>query len=316
MSPGAESAIESPLSYNDGTWHHLVATQGTSGMKLYVDGQSVVSNSTVNAQSYTGYWRVGGDNLTGRASRPTSDYFAGNIDEVAVYPRVLSTSEVQTHFSKAGGVLPNVPPTANFTSTAVGKNATFDGSGSSDSDGTVASYAWDFGDGTTGTGVSPTHHFAIPGDHSVTLTVTDNSGASSTPVTKTVTVTDAAPTAAFTSSTNNLTATFDGTGSSDSDGSVASYAWDFGDGTNGTGANPSHDYATAGTYHVSLTVTDDDNVASAPVVHDVIVSAPGTVASDDFARTVTNGWAPQAPAARGPAPARAPTSQSTVGPVR
>ena len=59
-----------------------------------------------------------------------------------------------------------------------------------------------------------------------------------------------APTAAFTSSCTNATCSFDGSGSTDSDGSVASYAWKFGDGSTGTGATPSHTYAAAGTYTV------------------------------------------------------------------
>ena len=64
--------------------------------------------------------------------------------------------------------------------------------------------------------------------------------------------------AAFTSSVNNLQASFDGSGSQDPDGSIASYVWDFGDGTpDGSGATPSHTYAAAGTYTVTLTVTDN-----------------------------------------------------------
>lgn len=67
-----------------------------------------------------------------------------------------------------------------------------------------------------------------------------------------------APTASFTYTTTDLTANFDGSGSSDSDGSIVSYAWDFGDGATGSGQTASHTYGSNGTYTVTLTVTDDD----------------------------------------------------------
>jgi Concanavalin A-like lectin/glucanases superfamily len=54
------------MSYNNGQWRHLVATLGTAGMSLYVDGSRVGVSSTNFAQAYDGYWRVGGDNLGGR----------------------------------------------------------------------------------------------------------------------------------------------------------------------------------------------------------------------------------------------------------
>ncbi|MBZ5739515.1 PKD domain-containing protein [Nocardioides mangrovi] len=83
------------------------------------------------------------------------------------------------------------------------------------------------------------------------------------------------PVAAFSSTTNHLTASFDATGSSD-DSAIASYDWDFGDSTaHGSGATPSHVYASGGTYPVTLTVTDSDGV-SRSVSHDVTVSAPTT----------------------------------------
>ena len=73
---------------------------------------------------------------------------------------------------------PNVPPTAQFSSAAQDLAATFDGSSSIDSDGTVASYSWDFGDGSAaGTGPTPAHSYAAAGTYQVTLTVTDNRGA-------------------------------------------------------------------------------------------------------------------------------------------
>lgn len=83
-----------------------------------------------------------------------------------------------------------------------------------------------------------------------------------------------APLPAFTSSAVNLAASFDGSGTSDPGGSVASYGWNFGDGTAaGTGATPSHTYATAGTFQVTLTATDNLG-ASASVTHPITVSAP------------------------------------------
>ena len=67
------------------------------------------------------------------------------------------------------------------------------------------------------------------------------------------------PVASFTFSVSDLTANFDGSDSTDADGTIASYSWDFGDSTpNGSGVTPSHTYAAAGTYTVVLTVTDDD----------------------------------------------------------
>ena len=99
------------------------------------------------------------------------------------------------------------------------------------------------------------------------------------------------PTAAFTSEVDHLEASFDSSGSQDTDGTIASYAWDFGDGGTSTAANPDHTYATAGTWDVSLTVTDDDG-SSDSITHQVTTSVapPAVLASDDFERTVVNGF--------------------------
>jgi PKD repeat protein len=94
-----------------------------------------------------------------------------------------------------GGGPTNQPPTASFTSSCSGLSCTFDGSGSTDPDGTVTSYAWTFGDGGTGSGPTPGHTYAAGGTYTVTLTVTDDGGATGT-VTHGVTVT--APTSGLT----------------------------------------------------------------------------------------------------------------------
>ncbi|MEV6076441.1 LamG domain-containing protein [Streptomyces sp. NPDC052069] len=101
---GSIRTVTTTGAYNDGKWHHVVATQGTGGMALYVDGQLRASNLLYTAnESYPGYWRVGGDNLSGWPNRPTSNYFAGQIDETAVYPTALSASQVSAHYALRNG---------------------------------------------------------------------------------------------------------------------------------------------------------------------------------------------------------------------
>lgn len=100
------------------------------------------------------------------------------------------------------------------------------------------------------------------------------------------------PTASFTSSCTDLSCSLNGSASSDPDGSIASYAWTFGDGATGTGVSPTHAYAAAGTYTIGLTVTDNQG-ASASTTRTVTVTGPPgptTYASDQFSRTVSNGW--------------------------
>ncbi|WP_285706002.1 LamG-like jellyroll fold domain-containing protein [Microtetraspora sp. NBRC 16547] len=178
---GAFNLITSANGYNDGQWHHLVAAQGPGGMKLYVDGGLVGTNPQTGGENYTGYWRVGGDTLGSWPDRPTSDNFNGEIDEVAVYGSVLSDAQVAEHWQKgSGNGPPNQEPTASFTATCTDLECSFDAGASSDPDGSITGYAWDFGDGTTGTGTTATHAYPAAGDYTVKLTVTDNASATGT----------------------------------------------------------------------------------------------------------------------------------------
>ncbi|WP_158437797.1 PKD domain-containing protein [Naasia lichenicola] len=200
----------------------------------------------------------------------------------------------------SGTVTPpaNAAPTAAFTSTPNGLAVGFNGSTSTDSDGTIASYAWNFGDGTTGTGATTSRTYAAAGTYTATLTVTDNGGATNS-TSRSITVTSAPPanippTAAFTSTSNVLAVSFNGSTSTDSDGTIASYAWNFGDGSTGTGATTSRTYAAAGTYTVTLTVTDNGgatNSTSRTVTVSTVTPPVGTAfAADAFARTTTNSF--------------------------
>src|SRR5262249_36376687 len=149
--------------------------------------------------------------------------------------------------------------------------------------GTIASYSWNFGDGSAaGTGATPTHTYATANTYTVTLTVTDNGGATAT---STASATGTAAQAPMNqppvarvggpyAASINSAINFDGSTSSDADGTIAGYSWDFGDNSAaGTGAKPSHTYATAGTYTVKLTVTDDKG-ATATSQTTVAVAGP------------------------------------------
>lgn len=296
VSPGQNRTVRSPLAYNNNQWHHVVGTLGGDGLKLYVDGALVAQNASyTSGRNYTGFWRIGGDSLTGWPNAPTSGNFAGSIDEVAVYPSVLSAGVIASHHTLGTtGAAGNVPPAAAFTSTTSGLTANLTSS-STDSDGEIVGWAWNYGDGTTGSGATASRTYAAPGTYPVTLTVTDDAGDTDS-VTHDVTVSgptpNEPPVAAFDADVTNLRVDVDGVDSDDPDGTVASYAWTFGDGGTGTGVSTSHTYAAAGTYPVTLTVTDDDGDTDS-VTQDVTVTAPppGTpFAADAFDRTLAGGW--------------------------
>lgn len=171
--------ISSTGRYADGVWHHVVASLGADGMRLYVDGSLVaVRTDVTRAAEYAGHWRIGGDNLAGWPSRPSSDYFAGTIDEVSVYHRVLDPATVAALRAAGGSVVaPNQPPVASFTSTVDGLAVVLDATRSSDVDGTIAGVTWDLGDGRTATGATVSTTYAAAGTYRVTATVTDDDGA-------------------------------------------------------------------------------------------------------------------------------------------
>jgi len=97
------------------------------------------------------------------------------------------------------------------------------------------------------------------------------------------------PVAAFAPTCAGLTCTFSSTESRDPDGTIAAYAWTFGDDTTATGPSPVKTYAAAGTYPVGLTVTDDDGAPSTTATATVTVTAVAALAADAFQRTSASG---------------------------
>ena len=180
----------------------------------------------------------------------------------------------------------NQSPTASFTATPTSGVAplgvSFNASNSSDSDGSITSYTWDFKDRDTGNGETINHTFSSTGSYSVKLTVIDNEGATDS-VIKTITVTDPivsnqSPTASFTANPTSgvapLGVAFNASNSSDSDGSIISYTWDFKDGDTGNGETITHTFSSAGSYTVSLIVTDNDGATDTTTKNITVTETP------------------------------------------
>lgn len=185
---------------------------------------------------------------------------------------------------------PNGAPTARFTvspsAPITRSDVTFDGSTSTDPDGTIVAYAWTFGDGNTGTGSVARHQYQQGGTYAVTLRVTDDRGFTSSATKDVVVTAGAAPTASFAFSPKNPrtqeSITFTAAASRAATGrQIVSYDWDFGTGRTGTGITTTKTYSTPRTYVVTLVVTDDVG-NKGTVAQDVIVLPADVVADFTF----------------------------------
>ena len=186
----------------------------------------------------------------------------------------------------------NVAPAASFTVSALSGTApltvNFSGILSSDEDGTIKKYEWDFGDGGSAVGEAVSHTFNTAGSFPVVLRVTDDDGATDT-ATQTIVVlpaeepgggTGTGPTVSFTSTPLTgqvpLTVTFNASATTYPGHSLTSYTWNFGDATTGTGITTTHIYGTAGTYAVVLTVIASDNTSRTANQSIIATSVPVT----------------------------------------
>ncbi|MGH6902862.1 MAG: PKD domain-containing protein [Geminicoccaceae bacterium] len=183
-------------------------------------------------------------------------------------------------------VVVNAPPVAAAgpdRHVAIGEVITFDAGASTDPDGTLVEYLWDFGEGARGDGQMVQYAYRRSGTYPVTLTVRDNSGTDSNIDSDQLTVVVNEPPVAEAGEDQLVSSSevrFDGTGSRDPDGAIASYEWDFGDGGGGTGATPVHVYQKPGEYRVRLTVADDSGTVRSSASDDLRVTVNAAPIAD------------------------------------
>jgi len=181
--------------------------------------------------------------------------------------------------SDAMQVVVNYPPVAEAGEdqrASTGEIVCFDGSKSSDKDGNLIGFNWDFGDGTKDRGVTVSHAYEKPGRYWVTLTVEDDSGSTSdTDQDKVLSIINQPPiaNARIDHYLSSSTVQFDGTGSKDPDGTIVAFLWDFGDDSKGEGPSPIHYYRSPGAYLARLTVTDDSKTSTDRAFDEVRVVA-------------------------------------------
>jgi xanthomonalisin len=150
------TSLSSPLFV--GSWARILATHSSLGFAAPLLYQ------TLTAADYHDVTSGNNDGETAKAGWDLASGFGS-----------FKLSSVNTDIGGGGGT-GNVPPVANFSDTVSGLTATFTDS-STDSDGTIASRSWNFGDSSTSTATNPSHTYTAAGTYTVTLTVTDNSGA-------------------------------------------------------------------------------------------------------------------------------------------
>ena len=288
-----------------GVYHHYAFVMDTnapaaSQVTPYVDGAPV---SYQKLDSGTGAGPFASAQLYFMSRAGQSLFGSGDLDEVAIYDRALGAQTIADHFGSFGS---NRRPVARFTATpnpaATGQTVTFNGSTSSDPDGSITKYEWDLdGNGSyeTNTGSTPTatRAYATEGQVQVGLRVTDNLFGTDTE-TKTLDVGNKAPVASYTITPNpaitGRSVAFNAGGSSDVDGTITKYEWDLdGNGTyevdGGTSPTTSHTYAASGTVDTRLRLTDNQGAtgtATLPVTitsggvssyGDAVLDTPGLV---------------------------------------
>ena len=205
-----------------------------------------------------------GDGRSAQGKKVTHTFSAAATFRVRL--TVSDSNNIQSVASLNLQVKTGIPPIARFIILPDGGDVItmfrFDASRSTDRDGRIVDYRWNFGDGGQGSGRSTEHRYRAPGQYQVALSVVDDHGLTADEkLALHVKDTSAAPVASFTISPETGTAEdtfhFDASSSRD-DGRIVAYDWDFGDGSRLSGLSVDHKYARAGSYQVKLEVEDDD----------------------------------------------------------
>lgn len=242
---------------------------------------SGASSSDPNQATLTYHWDFGDGTSNDTGSTTTHTYLVAGTYSVSLYVfngtsgNSASTTATMTAAPQAALVVSAGGP---YT-VAVNQALTVDGSRTTDPSGRQLTYTWDFGDGGTRTGAQATYIYAQSGKYTITLSVSDGAALAASARTQ-VTVTGPAAETIKASAggpyadTTGHAIVFDASSTSDNLGNPVTYAWNFGDGTAGSGTTPTHTYSTRGNYTATVTASSGSLTASAtaPVVITAVIN--------------------------------------------
>lgn len=223
-----------------------------------------------------------GDGATADVKNPSHSYTVTVPTDFTVTLKVTDdegATDTETQTATVAPALPiNTPPTAGFTHTCNAADCAFASTSSDVAPGTIATYLWTFGDDATADVKNPSHSYTVtaPTDFTVTLTVTDNEGATDVE-TQTVSVLpppNTPPTAGFTHACNASNCSFTSTSTDAAPGTITTYAWTFGDGVTAQVNNPSHIYTVTGPTDFTVTLTVTDNQGATDVETQTVSVSP------------------------------------------
>jgi PKD repeat protein len=220
------------------------------------------STATSQGAAIVAYEWNFGDGKTGSGKTATHAY--DRAGKFTVLLTIKTAAQTSCNTATAQHIITiNAAPVANAGSDQlVGVNQTlsFDGSASKDADGSITGFHWNFGDGQIATGPQVRHRFQKSGRFPVVLRVTDDTDLANNSAADTAFVTvNATPKAVIAAKAQACVGeqvSFSGENSTDADGKIAAFRWDFGDGATGEGARVTHVYNKPGLYHATLTVDD------------------------------------------------------------
>ena len=224
------------------------------------DGHTVSFYNQSNPSSLNYEWHFG-DRQMSNASNPVHSYAVADTYQVVLL--VFNNNCTDTTLQTVITTQDDANCSASFSYSATNQEVSFSSSGS-----TGDSYAWTFGDGQTSTQMNPQHTYTQPGIYAVCLTVSDSATSCQTTTCDSVQVVPATCIADFSYRVNNNSVQF----SNHSSGNSLNYSWDFGDGHMGSSAGAFHSYSAAGTYTVTLIVSN--NFCSDTVAKTVTISGP------------------------------------------
>ena len=228
------------------------------------------NTSTISSGSIsTNQWDLG-DGNTSSAQNPSYNYASDGAYTIQL---VVTSDQGCTDTATATTVRYPVPnPDFTVSDICVYDQITVTQTGTINAPDTISTWDWDFGDGSTGTGATTNHLYSVYGNYNITLTATSEHNCS-TDITLPVVIYPQ-PVPSFTSSTVcvNVPPTVFTDGSSIPSGTIASYNWDFGDGSSGNGSSINHTYGTSGTFNAQLLLTSDfgcvDSVTNVVTVYE------------------------------------------------